>query len=607
MNATPFRLPVTIIVVLMWLMGTMELHSQKQSGAVIFVSIEGGISVIKPDGTNFPPADVVVGKSIYQGHIIEGAKGANAVLLFSNGSLTTLDGKDSKFQLSINEFQQEKFAGSPDTLGATETEPSPSSTKLSLNYGEMYFKVKKLKTGSTFDIDSPIGSAGIRGTDGQITVKVNENGTVEGSLSLRKGNIDFTPPSGKKVQMLGGQKSSVRATQDGQQIGATQSEVLSDEENAAFSEEAAALDNEGADVTLETLQKASDDAGARATLEATPLPPEGNKGEAGEDQEQKKDPRKASLETQESAASGAMAGAIEVVLGLDQDEEDLLLMARRMSNAMALEAANHAGRLDIDTSLLVAAAIRGCVEGAIASATILNAPQPLIERLRKAASDTSEPIGSLLGNLDITQVLATANPEELIVAYSEVNLTGYEMENSQKAFAQVIQEGSKEFILVDSDNDGLGDTDEERVGTDPLNPDTDGDLLMDGYEYFIVNTSPTNPDTDGDGASDGIEYHTGISDPLVPDGYSLDSDVDGLPDLLEAFWGTDKDNPDHDGDGWHDGFEVGVGSDPKRRDMAIIEKEYTVSPIFAPNDSFPWLLRDRFNRPFGPKLLEHLW
>jgi hypothetical protein len=93
----------------------------------------------------------------------------------------------------------------------------------------------------------------------------------------------------------------------------------------------------------------------------------------------------------------------------------------------------------------------------------------------------------------------------------------------------------------------------------------------------------------------------------VPDGYSLDSDVDGLPDLLEAFWGTDKDNPDHDGDGWHDGFEVGVGSDPKRRDVAIIEKEYTVSPIFAPNDSFPWLLRDRFNRPFGPKLLEHLW
>ena len=48
----------------------------------------------------------------------------------------------------------------------------------------------------------------------------------------------------------------------------------------------------------------------------------------------------------------------------------------------------------------------------------------------------------------------------------------------------------------------------DTYGSDPNNPDTDGDTINDGDE---VNngTDPTNPDTDGDGVNDNDEITNG--------------------------------------------------------------------------------------------------
>lgn len=68
---------------------------------------------------------------------------------------------------------------------------------------------------------------------------------------------------------------------------------------------------------------------------------------------------------------------------------------------------------------------------------------------------------------------------------------------------------------VDTDRDGLDDVREKQVGTDPRNPDTDGDGLSDGDEVIIWKTNPLNPDTDGDGYTDGSEVFHGYN-PLGP-------------------------------------------------------------------------------------------
>jgi len=94
----------------------------------------------------------------------------------------------------------------------------------------------------------------------------------------------------------------------------------------------------------------------------------------------------------------------------------------------------------------------------------------------------------------------------------------------------------------DTDGDGLNDGDEVTGGTDPLNPDSDEDGLNDGDEA-TEGTDPVNPDTDGDGLTDGEEIAEG-TDPLDPD-----PDGDGLIDPDELDEGTDPNNPDSDGDG----------------------------------------------------------
>jgi len=64
---------------------------------------------------------------------------------------------------------------------------------------------------------------------------------------------------------------------------------------------------------------------------------------------------------------------------------------------------------------------------------------------------------------------------------------------------------------VDSDNDGLDDSEERNLGTDPNNPDTDNDGLTDREEVRVYKTNPLNPDTDGDGYPDGREVKSGYN------------------------------------------------------------------------------------------------
>jgi len=98
---------------------------------------------------------------------------------------------------------------------------------------------------------------------------------------------------------------------------------------------------------------------------------------------------------------------------------------------------------------------------------------------------------------------------------------------------------------ADPDNDGLSNEEEEALGTDPQNPDTDGDSINDGQEV-IDGTDPLD-DCDSIGGT-----------PLD----SSDCDLDGLTTAEEAAIGTNPENPDTDEDGIDDGQEVANGTDP---------------------------------------------
>lgn len=111
----------------------------------------------------------------------------------------------------------------------------------------------------------------------------------------------------------------------------------------------------------------------------------------------------------------------------------------------------------------------------------------------------------------------------------------------------------------------------ERIGLDPLDPDTDGDGLSDGAETNTTSTDPFNDDSDGDGLLDGAEVNTHGSNPK-----KADTDGDGLDDHVEVVtYGTNPAARDTDGDGFDDPFEINTGFDPK----SSISNPDTVSSI----------------------------
>ena len=76
--------------------------------------------------------------------------------------------------------------------------------------------------------------------------------------------------------------------------------------------------------------------------------------------------------------------------------------------------------------------------------------------------------------------------------------------------------GSNQDTAADSDADGLTDSEEVQLGTDPLNPDTDGDRIWDGEEVNMFSTIPVDSDSDGDGMMDGADPQPAIFNVAVP-------------------------------------------------------------------------------------------
>ena len=151
------------------------------------------------------------------------------------------------------------------------------------------------------------------------------------------------------------------------------------------------------------------------------------------------------------------------------------------------------------------------------------------------------------------------NMNGLIIAQNVV-IDGYGANiNYSSSWAELVGTESEELswtfddwqYLADTDDDGLPNLIEKEIGSDPYNPDTDGDNLPDGYEALTLGTDPTKPDTDENGVSD----------------YDEDFDNDGLSNGQEYELGTEPYNEDTDGDGLKDGEEINTyGTDPLKVD-----------------------------------------
>lgn len=156
-------------------------------------------------------------------------------------------------------------------------------------------------------------------------------------------------------------------------------------------------------------------------------------------------------------------------------------------------------------------------------------------------------------------------------------------------FVVTFSEGEYICTLPDDDNDGLFNIIEEIYGTDPKNPDTDGDGLTDYEEVYITGTDPLKYDTDDNGINDADDDsdNDGLSNreeiELGTDPRNVDTDGDGLSDYDELNkYNTDPLKADSDGDTLNDGDELAIGLDPNNPEtFGIPDAEYKVEQIVA--------------------------
>ncbi|MGB0839125.1 MAG: T9SS type A sorting domain-containing protein [Chitinophagales bacterium] len=131
--------------------------------------------------------------------------------------------------------------------------------------------------------------------------------------------------------------------------------------------------------------------------------------------------------------------------------------------------------------------------------------------------------------------------------------------------------------LADSDMDGINDGGEVALGTNPLDADSDDDMVNDGLEVSL-NGNPLVPDTDMDGLLDNQEVELGTAldnsdtdNDLLSDADEVnvyqtnpllaDSDEDNLSDFDEInIYNSEPNNPDTDNDQLNDGDEVAIGT-----------------------------------------------
>ncbi|MCK4745245.1 hypothetical protein KAS41_04230 [Candidatus Parcubacteria bacterium] len=128
-------------------------------------------------------------------------------------------------------------------------------------------------------------------------------------------------------------------------------------------------------------------------------------------------------------------------------------------------------------------------------------------------SQTNSPANSGSQEKDLSQkeVIQESNHADLNNKNNKVDKNlerNSKLNNNETELGEYMGDGP---MVADQDMEGLYDFEEEKIGTNPKNRDTDNDGLDDYYEIRIYRTDPLSSDTDGDGYSDGEEVRSGYN------------------------------------------------------------------------------------------------
>ena len=169
-----------------------SLHGQDvdvvSRGVVVLASKSGAVGIL--EGEEFAPdARYPAGSIMAEGGAVRIGPGGSAVLLFSNGTVATVE---EQSLLRIVEFAQEPFLAEGRTVSELESEPSVSNLKLELEFGSVVVATKKMDRQSRIDLRTPSGVAEIFGTQFRLQETVGQGV----KLDVTESTVSFRPVTG---------------------------------------------------------------------------------------------------------------------------------------------------------------------------------------------------------------------------------------------------------------------------------------------------------------------------------------------------------------------------------------------------------------------------
>ncbi len=174
-------------------------------GVVIIASKQGPTRFLDSQEKILDAEKTEVGQALAEGNQAQAGIGGKVILLFSNGTVMTLE---SQTKVKIREFTQELFDAAGRKMSDLVAEPSKSNLKLDLDWGSIVVGTKKLDRESSMDIHSPTGTAGVRGTQFQLSQKPGTGVKLDVAESV----VAFTPQGGASVPVGAGGGLDVAAT-----------------------------------------------------------------------------------------------------------------------------------------------------------------------------------------------------------------------------------------------------------------------------------------------------------------------------------------------------------------------------------------------------------
>lgn len=212
MSVFPFRL----FLVSLGFVATAAIGCSADSAPAVVVAIQVRGTVEVRRGAEGATEVVKEGAQLLAADVVTTAKNSSVVLVLENGSVVSL--RESSQLKITTALQSATTSTAPAAKGAEPSEVGTSQTNFELAFGEMLARVRKLNPSSTFEVQTPVSVAAVRGTVFEVAYRAEQSGPAHYRLSTASGLVHVTPRGGALVKVAGSEQVEFSARVRGKRV-----------------------------------------------------------------------------------------------------------------------------------------------------------------------------------------------------------------------------------------------------------------------------------------------------------------------------------------------------------------------------------------------------